>query len=58
MKRILVLLAALAPMASAQIAIQGETVYTMAGVPLKNAVVLVRDGKIERVTAGTAPACR
>ncbi|WP_228486654.1 amidohydrolase family protein [Paludibaculum fermentans] len=56
MKRILVLLAALAPMASAQIAIQGETVYTMAGAPLKNAVVLVRDGKIERVTAGTAPA--
>ncbi|QOY90092.1 amidohydrolase family protein [Paludibaculum fermentans] len=56
LKRILVLLAALAPMASAQIAIQGETVYTMAGAPLKNAVVLVRDGKIERVTAGTAPA--
>ncbi|MGJ5817320.1 amidohydrolase family protein [Paludibaculum fermentans] len=56
MKRILVLLAALAPMASAQIAIQGETVYTMAGAPLKNAVVLVRDGKIERVTTGAAPA--
>ncbi|MGC4050697.1 MAG: amidohydrolase family protein [Paludibaculum sp.] len=55
MKRILVLLAALAPMASAQIAIQGETVYTMAGAPLKNAVVLVRDGKIERVTTGAAP---
>lgn len=56
LKRILVLLAALAPMASAQIAIQGETVYTMAGAPLKNAVVLVRDGKIERVTTGAAPA--
>lgn len=56
MKRILILLAALAPMASAQIAIQGETVYTMAGAPLKNAVVLVRDGKIERVTTGAAPA--
>ncbi len=49
------LLAALAPMASAQIAIQGETVYTMAGAPLKNGVVLVRDGKIERVTTGVAP---
>ncbi|MBN9662680.1 MAG: amidohydrolase family protein [Acidobacteria bacterium] len=56
LKRILVLLAALAPVASAQIAIQGETVYTMAGAPLKNAVVLVRDGKIERVTTGAAPA--
>jgi imidazolonepropionase-like amidohydrolase len=50
------LLAALAPMAGAQIAIQGETVYTMAGAPLKNAVVLVRDGRIERVTTGAAPA--
>ena len=44
------LLAALAvPLASAQIAIQGDTVYTMAGAPLRNAVVLIRDGKIEQV---------
>ena len=48
--------AALAPMAWAQTAIQGETVYTMAGAPLKNATVLVRDGKIERVIPGAAPA--
>ena len=48
--------AALAPMAWAQTAIQGETVYTMAGAPLRNATVLVRDGKIERVITGAAPA--
>jgi imidazolonepropionase-like amidohydrolase len=35
---------------SAQLAIQGETVYTMAGRPIQNGVVLIgRDGKIERV---------
>lgn len=50
------MLAVFAPLAGAQIAIQGETVYTMAGAPLKNAVVLVRDGKVERVTAGEVPA--
>jgi len=31
------------------LAITGGTVYTMAGAPLKNGVVLVRDGKIEAV---------
>ena len=31
------------------VAIVGETVYTMSGPPLRNGVVLVRDGKIERV---------
>jgi len=35
--------------ASAQLAVRGETVYTMAGAPVKNGVVLVRGGKIERV---------
>lgn len=35
--------------ANAQIAIKGETIYTMAGQPLKNGVVLVKDGKIEAV---------
>jgi imidazolonepropionase-like amidohydrolase len=35
--------------ASASIAVRGELVYTMAGAPLKDGVVLVRDGKIERV---------
>lgn len=37
--------------AMAQIAVQGETVYTMAGAPLKNGVVLIREGKIEAVGA-------
>lgn len=34
---------------SAQIAVRGETVYTMAGSPIKEGVVLIKDGKIERV---------
>jgi imidazolonepropionase-like amidohydrolase len=52
----LLLLAACAPFAAAQIAIEGEAVYTMAGPPLKDAIVLVRDNKIERVLAkGPAP---
>ncbi|MGH7179915.1 MAG: amidohydrolase family protein [Tepidisphaeraceae bacterium] len=33
------------------IAVVGETVYTMAGAPIRNGVVLVRNGKIERVGA-------
>ncbi|HWT01711.1 MAG TPA: hypothetical protein VN256_15800, partial [Pyrinomonadaceae bacterium] len=36
---------------SAPIAVRGETVYTMAGQPIRDGVVLVRDGKIERVGA-------
>ena len=36
----------------AQLAVKGETVFTMAGEPIKNGVVLVKDGKIEAV--GTA----
>lgn len=36
--------------AAAQVAVRGETVYTMAGAPIQDGVVLVgRDGKIERV---------
>ena len=31
------------------VAVRGETVYTMAGAPLKDGVVLVRNGRIERV---------
>ncbi len=38
-----------APAASAQIAVRGETVYTMSGGPLRDGVVLIRDGRIERV---------
>ena len=33
----------------AQVAVRGETVYTMAGPPISDGVVLIRDGKIERV---------
>ena len=35
--------------ATAQIAIRGETVHTMAGPAIRDGVVLVRDGRIERV---------
>ncbi|WP_439880368.1 amidohydrolase family protein [Pontibacter sp. MBLB2868] len=35
----------------AQVAVKGETVYTMAGAPIKNGVVLLKDGKIEAVGA-------
>lgn len=35
--------------ATAQIAVRGETVYTMAGEPIKDGVVLINNGKIERV---------
>ncbi|MBA2341168.1 MAG: amidohydrolase family protein [Pyrinomonadaceae bacterium] len=38
--------------ASAQIAVRGETVHTMNGASITDGVVLVRDGKIERI--GTA----
>lgn len=33
----------------AQLAIRGDVVHTMAGPPIRNGVVLVREGKIERV---------
>ena len=33
----------------AQVAVRGETVYTMAGPPISDGVVLIRNGKIERV---------
>src|SRR6266446_5694919 len=34
---------------NAQVAIKGETIYTMAGSPIKDGVVLIRDGKVEKV---------
>ncbi|MDX5418151.1 MAG: amidohydrolase family protein [Hymenobacteraceae bacterium] len=40
--------------AEAQIAVRGETVYTMAGSPIKNGVVLVKDGKIEAIGSANA----
>ena len=43
------LMVLLAVAAAAQVAIQGDTVYTMAGPPVANGVVLIRNGKIERV---------
>jgi imidazolonepropionase-like amidohydrolase len=33
----------------AQVAVRGETIYTMTGAPIRDGVVLIRDGKIERV---------
>lgn len=43
---------AVASVASAQLAVRGETVYTMAGEPITGGVVLVRDGKIAAVGPG------
>jgi imidazolonepropionase-like amidohydrolase len=43
------LLAAGASTASAQLAVRGDTVYTMAGSPVRDGIVLIRGGKIERV---------
>ncbi|HEV2131961.1 MAG TPA: hypothetical protein VGR27_12690, partial [Longimicrobiaceae bacterium] len=34
---------------AAQVAVRAETVYTMAGPAIQDGVVLIRDGKIERV---------
>lgn len=45
---ILIALLAAVPCA-AQIAVKGETVYTMAGAPITNGVVLINNGKIEKV---------
>lgn len=36
-----------------QLAVRGETVYTMAGEPIKDGVVLINNGKIERVGAAS-----
>lgn len=40
---------ALSPSASAQIAVRGKTVHTMAGPPIKNGVVVITDGKISAI---------
>lgn len=34
---------------NAELAVQGDTIYTMAGEPISNGVILVEDGKITRV---------
>lgn len=41
--------------AAQTIAVRGETIYTMAGAPVTNGVVLIRDGKIERVGTMATP---
>lgn len=40
--------------ASAQIAVKGDTVYTMAGKPLAGGVVLIKDGRIEAVGSASS----
>lgn len=50
MKRLKMLAALLPGLLSAQtLAVRGDLVHTMAGPPLRDGVVIVRDGKIERV---------
>lgn len=46
---VLCALAISAAPAHAQVAVRGETVHTMAGAAITDGVVLIRDGKIERV---------
>lgn len=43
------LIVAFAPDTLAQLAVRGETVHTMAGPEIKDGIVLIRNGKIERV---------
>lgn len=50
----LLLLAAPFALRAENLAVLGNTVHTMAGAPLKNGVVLVRDGKIESVGSAAA----
>ena len=42
-------LVSVTPLASAQVAVHGGKVYTMAGPPIENGVVVIRDGKIAEV---------
>ncbi len=46
---LLIVLGLLASSARAQLAVRADTLYTMAGAPIENGVVLIRDGKIEQV---------
>jgi len=47
--RLLTMLSVAAVSCCAQIAIRGERIHTMAGAPISDGVVLIREGKIERV---------
>ena len=49
MRHALLAIALCAPLAAQTIAVKGETVYTMAGAAIRDGVVIVRDGRIERV---------
>ncbi len=51
---LLVLIPALFPPLTAQVAVIGETVYTMSGPPVQNGVVRIQNGKIEEVGAADA----
>jgi imidazolonepropionase-like amidohydrolase len=55
-RAVVITAAAAAVIASAQIAVRGERVYTMAGPPIEDGVVLIRDGKIAQ--AGPASQVR
>ena len=46
--------AAVSPLQAGDVAVRGETVYTMAGAPLKDGVVIVRGGRIESVAPASA----
>lgn len=46
---VVIILAAADRATAQQLAVRGETVYTMTGQPIRDGVVLVRDGKIEQV---------
>ncbi|HNY38915.1 MAG TPA: amidohydrolase family protein [Bryobacteraceae bacterium] len=52
MRHAILALACCAPIGAQTLAVKGETVYTMAGPAIRDGVVIMRDGKIERV--GTA----
>jgi imidazolonepropionase-like amidohydrolase len=45
----LVLAGVSAPSAQAQLAIRGEIIHTMAGQPIRDGLILVREGRIESV---------
>ena len=51
---LLVITIVAAASAWAQVAVRGETVYTMAGPAIRDGVVLIRDGKIESVGGASA----
>lgn len=46
---VLVILSLAPALDAGDVAVRGETVYTMAGAPLKDGVVIVRGGRIERI---------